>query len=39
LATDTSETHIGGLLQQLSAGSWQPLAFFSKKLFLQNRSI
>jgi hypothetical protein len=32
LATDASNTHIGGVLQQLSAGSWRPLAFFSRKL-------
>jgi hypothetical protein len=32
LATDASDTHIGGVLQQLSAGSWRPLAFFSRKL-------
>jgi hypothetical protein len=32
LATDASDTHIVGVLQQLSGGSWQPLAFFSRKL-------
>ncbi len=32
LVTDASDTHIGGVLQQLSAGSWRPLAFFSRKL-------
>ncbi len=32
LATDASDTHIGGVLQQLSGGSWQLLAFFSRKL-------
>jgi hypothetical protein len=32
LATDASDTHIGGVLQQLSDGSWKPLAFFSRKL-------
>jgi hypothetical protein len=32
LATDASDTHVGGMLQQLSRGSWQPLAFYSKKL-------
>ncbi len=32
LATDASDTHISGVLQQLSAGSWRPLAFFSRKL-------
>jgi hypothetical protein len=32
LATDASDTHVGGVLQQLAGGSWQPLAFYSKKL-------
>jgi cleavage and polyadenylation specificity factor subunit 1 len=32
LATDAFDTHIGSVLQQLSAGSWKPLAFFSRKL-------
>ncbi len=32
LAIDASDTHVGGVLQQLSGGSWQPLAFYSKKL-------
>ncbi len=32
LTTDAFDTHIGGVLQQLSAGSWKPLAFFSRKL-------
>jgi hypothetical protein len=32
LATDASDTHVGGVLQQLNEGSWQPLAFYSKKL-------
>jgi hypothetical protein len=32
LATDASHTHVGGVLQQLAGGSWQPLAFYSKKL-------
>jgi cleavage and polyadenylation specificity factor subunit 1 len=32
LATDASDTHIGGVLQQLTSGSWRPLAFFSRKL-------
>jgi hypothetical protein len=32
LATDASDTHFGGVLQQLNGGSWQPLAFYSKKL-------
>ncbi len=32
LSTDTSDTHIGGVLQQLAGGSWQTLTFYSKKL-------
>jgi len=32
LATDASDTHIGGVLQQLHLGSWAPLSFFSAKL-------
>jgi hypothetical protein len=32
LAKDASDTHVGGVLQQLAGGSWQPLAFYSKKL-------
>ncbi len=32
LATDASDTHVGGMLQQLNGGRWQPLAFYSKKL-------
>jgi hypothetical protein len=32
LATNASHTHVGGVLQQLDGGSWQPLAFYSKKL-------
>jgi hypothetical protein len=32
LTTDASDTHVGGVLQQLAAGKWQPLAFYSKKL-------
>jgi hypothetical protein len=32
LATCASDTHVGGVLQQLAGGSWQPLAFYSKKL-------
>jgi hypothetical protein len=27
LATDTSDTHLRGVLQQLNGGIWQPLAF------------
>jgi hypothetical protein len=29
LATDTSETHIGGVMQQKSGNHWRPLRFFS----------
>jgi hypothetical protein len=32
LAVDASDTHVGGVLQQLDSGSWRPLAFFSRKL-------
>ncbi len=32
LETDASDTHVGGMLQQLNGGSWQPLAFYSKQL-------
>jgi hypothetical protein len=32
LATDASDTHIGGALQQQAQGSWQALGFFSRKL-------
>jgi hypothetical protein len=32
LAVDASDTHVGGVLQQLNQGSWLPLAFFSRKL-------
>jgi hypothetical protein len=32
LATDASDTHIGGALQQQVQGCWQPLGFFSRKL-------
>jgi hypothetical protein len=32
LAVDASDSHVGGVLQQLSGKGWQPLAFFSKKL-------
>jgi hypothetical protein len=34
LATDTSDTHVGGVLQQLNGGSWQPLAFYSKNVLI-----
>ena len=33
LAVDASGTHIGSVLQQLVGGHWQPLSFFSQKLF------
>jgi cleavage and polyadenylation specificity factor subunit 1 len=32
LAVDASDSHVGGVLQQLQGRSWRPLAFFSKKL-------
>ena len=32
VATDASDTHIGGVLNQQVRGSWQPLGFFSRKL-------
>ena len=32
LATDTSDTHISGVLQQRSGRDWRPLGFFSRKL-------
>ena len=32
LAVDASGTHVGGVLQQLTGGCWQPLSFFSQKL-------
>ena len=32
LAVDASGTHVGGVLQQLVGGAWQPLSFFSQKL-------
>ena len=32
VAVDASNTHVGGVLQQLVRGSWAPMAFFSKKL-------
>jgi hypothetical protein len=32
LATDASDTHIGGVMQQKSGDHWQPLGFFSRKL-------
>jgi hypothetical protein len=32
LATDPSDTNVGGMLQQLNGGRWQPLALYSKTL-------
>jgi hypothetical protein len=32
LATDASDTHIGGVMQQKSGDHWRPLGFFSRKL-------
>ena len=32
LATDASDSHINGVLQQLEAGAWWPLGFYSRKL-------
>ena len=32
VAVDASNTHVGGVLQQLVSGSWALMAFFSKKL-------
>jgi len=32
LATDASDSHVGGVLQQRDGGGWRPLAFYSKKL-------
>jgi RNase H-like domain found in reverse transcriptase/Reverse transcriptase (RNA-dependent DNA polymerase) len=32
LATDTSDSHFGAVLQQLEGRHWRPLAFFSQKL-------
>jgi hypothetical protein len=32
LATDASDTHIGGVMQQKSGDQWRPLGFFSRKL-------
>lgn len=34
LATDASDTHVEGVLQQWQDGSWAPLSFFSAKLAL-----
>jgi transposase InsO family protein len=32
LAVDASDSHVGAVLQQLTAGAWRPLSFFSRKL-------
>ena len=32
MAVYASNTHVGGVLQQLVRGTWAPMAFFSKKL-------
>jgi hypothetical protein len=32
LATDASNNHIGGVMQQKSGDHWRPLGFFSRKL-------
>jgi hypothetical protein len=32
LATDASDTHIGGVMQQKSGDHWRHLGFFSRKL-------
>jgi hypothetical protein len=32
LAVDASDTHVGGVLQQLENRAWRPLGFFSQKL-------
>jgi hypothetical protein len=32
LATDASDTHIGGVIQQKLGDHWRPLGFFSRKL-------
>ncbi len=32
LATDASDTHIGGVMQQKSGDHWRPLGFFSREL-------
>ncbi len=33
LATDASDSHIGGAMHQKSSDYWRPLGFFSRKLF------
>jgi len=32
LATDASDMHVGGVLQQREGGTWRPLSLFSAKL-------
>jgi len=32
LATDASDSHIGGVMQQKTGNHWRPLGFFSRKL-------
>nr|CAH8871974.1 unnamed protein product [Trichobilharzia regenti] len=32
IMTDASDVAVGAVLQQFSAGKWQPLSFFSKRL-------
>jgi RNase H-like domain found in reverse transcriptase/Integrase zinc binding domain len=32
LVTDASDSHVGGVLQQLEGAPWRPLSFFSQKL-------
>ena len=39
LVTDTSNSAIGAVLQQRKHDSWQPFAFFSKKLSSQEQNI
>jgi hypothetical protein len=38
LATDASDTHVGGVLQQQVRSCWQPLGFFSHKLSKTERN-
>jgi hypothetical protein len=37
LACDTSDSHLGAVLQQWSPKGWQPLSFYSKKLDVTQR--
>jgi hypothetical protein len=39
LATDTSDTHIRGVMQQKTKDHWQPLGFFSENSQTQNHII